>query len=466
MNKKIVALAAVVLVVIIVAVAYWQLVASVPSAEARPIRIGLVAPYSSPIGQDMDRAARMAVDEINAAGGIWVSSWNTRVEVVLYPADTKGDAPGDAVVPVERVVLQDQVDLLIGGYGSSATLANEKVAIDNRVPYIITGASNRLVTRRGPQANYGGLPEGDPNRIDDAEGMSYVFHYCTTTYHYSKTVVDFFAEVMKPMIDSQYGFDTSRQFRLAVIYKNDAFGQGVIAASKYWIENQSLPIEIVAERKLEPATIAFQADLTAIKATNPDAVFVVHDPDKTPDIIKQGQNDVGLKSVYIVIENNEDPAFFHSLGQAGEGHLLESKFAPFAGPPYYLDAVGDYVTAFKERNDGTIPGMMGADTYDAFYIAKDAIERAGTVDKKAVRDAIETTNMDQMLIMTETGKIQFSIGVDYHEILPVTFIEQLVWLEDSEQLVSVIVWPSSVPGAGTIKHQDFALPADYQPGSS
>ncbi len=466
MNKRILVAVAVVLIVVIVAVAYWQLVAVVPSAEARPIRIGLVAPYSSPIGQDMDRAARMAVDEINAAGGIWVSSWNTRVQIVLYPADTKNDAPDNAVVPVERVVLQDQVDLLIGGYGSSGTLANEKVAIDNRVPYIITGASNRLVTRRGPQANYGGLPEGDPTRIDDAEGMSYIFHYCTTTYHYSKTVVNFFAEVMKPMIDSQYGFDASRQFRLAVLYKNDAFGAGVLAASKYWIQNQSLPIEIVAERKVETSTIAFQADLTAVKATNPDAVFVVHDPDKTPDIIKQGLNDVGLKSTYIVIENNEDPAFFHNLGQAGEGQLLESKFAPFAGPPYYLPAMDSYVRNFKARSNDVIPGMMGADTYDAFYIVKNAIERAGTIDKTAVREAIETTNMDQMLIMTETGKIQFSTGLNYHEIAPVTFIEQLVWNTEASDLQSKIVWPESVPGVGTIKQQDFALPAGYQPGSS
>ncbi len=466
MNKRILAAIAVVLVVIIAAVVYWQLVASIPSAEARPIRIGLVAPYSSPIGQDMDRAARMAVDEINAAGGIWVSSWNTRVQVVLYPADTKNDAPDNAVVPVERAVLQDQVDLLIGGYASAGTLANEKIAIDNRVPYIITGASNRLVTRRGPQANYGGLPVGDPNRIDDAEGMSYIFHYCTTTYHYSKTVVDFFAEVMKPIIDSQYGFDTSRQFRLAIFYRNDAFGSGVLSASKYWIQNQSLPIEIVAERKVETSTIAFQADLTAVKAANPDAVFVVDNPDRTPDIIKQGLNDVGLKTVYIVIENNEDPAFFHTLGQAGEGQLLESKFAPFAGPPYYLSAMDAYVRDFKARSNNVIPGMMGADTYDAFYIAKNAIERAGTVDKKAVRDAIETTNMDQMLIMTETGKIQFSTGLDYHEIAPVTFIEQLVWNTDASDLQSKIVWPASVPGVGTIKQKDFTLPAGYQPGST
>jgi hypothetical protein len=110
--------------------------------------------------------------------------------------------------------------------------------------------------------------------------------------------------------------------------------------------------------------------------------------------------------------------------------------------------------------------MMGADTYDAFYIAKDAIERAGTIDKKAVRDAIENTNMDQMLIMTETGKIQFSTGLDYHEIAPVTFIEQLVWNTEVNDLQAKIVWPESVPGVGTIKQKEFTLPEGYQPGSS
>ena len=452
-------------IIIIIAVAsvsvwyFWQ-----PSAD-KVVKIGLVAPYSSPIGQDMDRAAKMAVDEINAEGGIWVEEWNAYAQIELVIADTKNDAPDNAVTPVERAVLVDKVDLLIGGYASSGTLANEKIAIDNRVPYIITGASNRLVTRRGPQANYGGLPVGDPNRIEDAEGMSYVFHYCTTTYHYSKTVVDFFAEVMKPIIDQEYGFAASRQFRLAILYRNDAFGKGVVDATKYWIGEESLPMTIVAERPVETSTINFQADLSAVKATNPDAVFVVDNPDRTPDIISEGLTAVNLKSVYIVIENNEDPAFFENLGQTGAGQLLESKFAPFAGPPYYLPAMDDYVVNFKAEYN-TIPGMMGADTYDAFYIAKDAIERAGTVDKEAVRDAIEATNMDQMLIMTETGKIVFSTGTDYHEIAPVTFIEQLVWTEAASELRAEIVWPESVPGVGTIQQKEFTLPEGYQPGTA
>jgi branched-chain amino acid transport system substrate-binding protein len=275
-------------------------------------------------------------------------------------------------------------------------------------------------------------------------------------------VVHFFAEEMKPLLDSTYGFADSRKLRLAVVYKNDAFGQGVVAASEYWIQADNLPIEIVIKRPLEASAITFQGDLTAIKDAKPDAVYVVHDPDKSPEIVKEGLVDVGLKTVYLNIENNEDPTFYTLLKENGDKQLLESKFAPFAEP--YIPAVGPYVESYMERYN-IVPGMMGADTYDAFYIVKDAIERAGTLDKKAVRDALETTNMDQMLIMTETGKIQFSVGEDYHEIAPVTFIEQLYWNETLGECRPVIVWPASTPGVSELSKADFVLPDGYEPGS-
>ncbi len=449
-----------VVVIVIAGIAVWQLTLKpVASAEARPIRIGLVAPISgSPIGQDMERAARMAVQEINDAGGIFVSGWNTKVNITLIIADTINDAPANAVTPVTRAVETDQVDLLIGGYGSAGTLANEMVAIENKVPFIISGASNQLVTRRGPQGDYGGFGPNGANSITDpnlVEGLSYIFHYCTTTYHYSKTVVDFFADEMKPLVAP------NRNFSLAILWRNDAFGQGVQQAVKYWIENESLPITLVADRKYDPTTTNYQTDLTAVAATKPDAVLVVDNPDKSPLIIKQGWNDVGLKTVYIVIENNQDPAFYNIIGSIGDGQLLESRFNPFMTPSYST-AVQKYTEDFLKANPGVMPGMMGAGTYDAFYIAKDAIERAGTVDKATVRTAIENTNLDQRLFPIRGGKIKFSTGINYHEIEPVTFVEQLKWDSSNNKLTSQIVWAPS--DATYLKQADFTLPTGYQPG--
>jgi branched-chain amino acid transport system substrate-binding protein len=445
----------VIVIIVVAAIASWQFL---PTSNAKTIKIGLVAPVSgSPIGQDMERAARLAVDEINSAGGIYVADWNTKAKIELVIADTVDDAPGNAVTPVTRAVESDGVDMLIGGYGSAGTLANEVVAVDNKVPYIITGASNQLVTRRGPQGNFGGLNSTDQQAITDANGMSYIFHYCTTTYQYSKTIVDFFAQVMKPMVAPE------RDFRLALLYRNDAFGTGVEKAAIHWINNESLPIEIVADRSYTTSTTNFQTDLTAIAATHPDAVFIADNPDRTPNIIKQGWSDVGLKTVYMAVENNQDPAFYQLAGSIGAGQLLESKLDPFMNPSY-LPAVQTYAAKFNATY-GVMPGMMGADTYDAFYIAKDGIERAGTVDKVSVRQAIEETKIPQMLIMTESGKIEFSTGVNYHEIQPVLFIEQFYWDAAASQLKSQIVWPQTVPSVGTLKQADFTLPVGYQAGS-
>jgi branched-chain amino acid transport system substrate-binding protein len=461
MQKKLLIVIVVAIVAVAGIVAGWQLT-QVPSAEARNIKIGLVAGGQLAEGQDMDRAAKLAVEEINDAGGVYVKDWNTRVEIELVSIDTVDDSPGKAVDPVTRAVTEDNVDLLIGGYTSAGTLADQVVAIDNRVPYIITGASSSLVTRRGPQANYGSATE--ELKIDDAEGMSYMFHYCTTTADYSKTVVNFFADAMKPLLDSTYDFDDSRNLRLAILYRDDAFGKGVAADSKSIIEDNNLPIDVVAERSYPATAKSFQTDLSAIKAAKPDAVYVVDFIANTAEIITEGQRDVGLNTVYIAVECCEDPQFYTLLGPYGHEQLLESKFAPYAGPPYYVDAIGTYVTNYQAKYD-TLPGMMGADTYDAFYIAKDAIERAGTVDKAAVRDAIESCSMDQMLVLTETGKIEFSTGTDYHEIAPVTFIEQLIWNEDVQECRSQIVYPATAPGVGDLKQADFVLPIAYEPGS-
>jgi branched-chain amino acid transport system substrate-binding protein len=457
LQKKILAIV-VIAIIAVAAVAALQLMPKAASPDARNIKIGLVAPMSTSIGQDMQRAAQMAVDEINNAGGIFVSGWNAKVNITLVTVDTgKDTVPADAVTAVTQAVQSEKVDMLIGGYGSAATLADEVVAIENKIPFIITGASNQLVTRRGPQGNYGGFGSTGTYSISDADGMSYMFHYCTTTYDYAKTVVDFLAQEMKPMVAPD------RNLSLALYYRDDSFGNAVEQAALYWIKNESLPISIVADRKHPTTSTSFQTDLTVIKQANPDAVFVADNPDITPLVIQQGWNDVGLKSVYIAVENNQDPVFYNLLGAVGDGQLLESKMDPFQVPSY-LPAVQTYSEKFNQLY-GAMPGMMGVDTYDAFYIAKAAYESAGTIDKVELRQAIEDTNINQKLILTSTGKIQFSKGINYHEIGPVTFMEQLKWNSQTSKLDSHIIWPASVPGISNFKQQDFTLPTGYQPGS-
>jgi len=456
MNKRI--LGAIVVVIIVLAavlVAAWQLNLFEP---VQKIKIGIVAGMSTVEGQDIQRAAQLAIDEINAAGGIWVEDLGKNLTIELVLVDTVDDASGSTAGPVTKAIKDQGVDILIGGATTGGTLTGQIPAIENRVPYIITGASLNLVTRRGS------LPADNPLYIGDAEGMSYMFHYCTTISDYSKTITHFLADSVKAKLDSTYDFDSGRKLRLAVLHRDDGYGRGVRDVTSSIIAADNLPIEVVANVSYAPTATSYQSQLILVKESNPDAVYVAGFTADTAEIIKEGLNDVGLKSLYIAVEICEDPQFYSLLGETGSFQILESKVATqWQGETWYLPQVGAYVENYKAKFNGIVPGMLGADTYDAVYIYKDAIERAGTLGKAAIRDAIATTDLPQSLLIMENQRIKFS--TDFREILPKTFIEQLIWNPDQNALKPYVVYPDSMPGIAEFKQADFSLPPDYEPGS-
>ena len=453
MNKRLVAVVAIVIIVVAAFVALWQFNVFAPT---QTIKMGIVAGMQTVEGQDINRAAQLAIDEINAAGGVYVENLGKNLTIELVLVDTVDDAAGSTAGPVTRAITDQGVDLLIGGATTAGTLNGQIPAIQNRVPYIITGASFNLVTRRGS------LPTDNPLYEPDSEGMSYMFHYCTTIADYSTTVAHFLADKVKPEVDNLV--DSHRNLRLAILYRDDGYGRGVRDVTASIINDDALPIDIVANVSYATDATTYQSQLLSVKDSKPDAVYVAGFTADTAEVIKEGINDVQLKSLYIGVEICEDPQFYELLGETGSFQILESKIATqWQGDTWYLDTVGTYVENYKAKFDGQIPGMLGADTYDAVYIAKNAIERAGTVDKEAVKNALETTDMPQSLIIMQNERITFSSGTNYHEILPKTFIEQLIWNEGA--LLPYVVYPQTMPGIeGDFAQMYFTLPPDYEPG--
>ena len=115
MQNKILAIVGTTIILAAVIVAIWQFAPAFsgnPQISDRTIKIGLVAPLSTAIGQDMDRAARMAIEEINNAGGIYVEEWHANALITLVTADTINDAPDNALPPVRRAILEDNLEAL------------------------------------------------------------------------------------------------------------------------------------------------------------------------------------------------------------------------------------------------------------------------------------------------------------------------------------------------------------------
>jgi branched-chain amino acid transport system substrate-binding protein len=165
---------------------------------------------------------------------------------------------------------------------------------------------------------------------------------------------------------------------------------------------------------------------------------------------------VGLNTIFLVVECNDDPDYYKGLGSFGDASIIESRFGPYTDLQGALAAPNSNFKANFSAKWGGFPGMMGASTYEGVYIAAKAIENAGTLDKSQVRNALDNLNMPQVIEYMQGGTINFS--QDFRESKFDLYMSQLVWNETSQQLRPKVVWPDR------IKEADFVLPDWYSPG--
>jgi branched-chain amino acid transport system substrate-binding protein len=202
----------------------------------------------------------------------------------------------------------------------------------------------------------------------------------------------------------------------------------------------------------------YRTILTTMKAEEPDVLYPAAFLNEQTLIVAQGRRDVGLDTIYLSVECNDDPDYYTGVERWGEYSIQESRFGPYAIPAGPLQE-----TVTKFRNDfeakwGVPPSMMGASTYEGVYIAAEAMKNAGTLDKAKVRDALAEIEMSQMVEGMKNGMITFT--PDYRESKFELYMQQLLWDESVGETRPKIVWPESV------KETDFVLPDWYETGSA
>lgn len=412
-----------------------------PKATQETLKIGVVASMTGPAsttGKDIWQSAVLAADEINAQGGVPVKDLNGRIPIVLVQGDDESTREGGQKA-VSRLITQDKVDILVGGFSSAVVSAHQSIVSDNRIPYIITGASTPTITRR----------------TDIDTGTMY--HYCPTTDDYGEQTTLFADDVIRKAVNSRFGFPDSRPLRMALIIQDSPYGKGVQKAVRDTIQRRGLNIDIVAEEAFKMGETDFRTALTSIKSSQPDVVYPAAFLNEQIPMVTQARRDVGLNTIFLAVECNDDPDYYAGLGKYGAYSVIESRFSPYAIPK---GDIADDMAAFRQnfqKRWGSYPGMMGASTYEGIYIAAKAVEQAGTRDKEKVKHALDTLSMPQMIEAMKDGKITFSS--DYREAKFDLFMEQLVWNETASELRPVIVWPDHM------KETDFVLPDWYVPGT-
>ncbi|MDD1707652.1 MAG: ABC transporter substrate-binding protein [Methanoregulaceae archaeon] len=398
------------------------------------LKIGVVASMTgsaSTTGKDIWQSAVLAAEEINADGGVFIKDLGKNVPIEVILGDDESTREGGQKA-VTRLITEDKVDLLVGGFSSAVVSSHQAIVNEHHVPYIVTGASSPIITQRTD------MPTNT------------TFHYCPTTDDYGKQTTIFASEVIRPAINERFGFSDDRPLRMALIYQDSPYGKGVQTAVMNTIANESLPVVIVANETFKMGETDFRTLLTSVKGTNPDVIYPAAFLNEQIPMVTQARRDVGINAIFLAVECNDDPDYYEGLGTYGEYSIIESRFSPYTIP---AGPIADDTAQFKEdfeKRWGGFPGMMGASTYEGVYVAAQAVENAGTRDKAAVTSALESLEMPQIIEVMENGVIQFTD--QYREARFELYMEQLYWNETVNALRPVIVWPDH------LKQGDFVLP--------
>jgi len=411
-------------------------------ATAAPgvIKVGVIASLTGPasnVGTNMWQSAQVAADKINTDGGITLKD-GSKVQLNLLVGDDESTQQGGQKAAT-KLITDDKVDILVGGYSSAVTSAYEQTIAEYKVPYIVTGASSPIITHR--------------TDID----TSYIFHHCPTTDAYGQYTTTFIDQVVRPAVNKKLSASADRPFRLALLYQDTAFGKGIQTAVNDTITKNKLNIVLVSQQSFRMGESDFRTPLTAIKAAGPDAVYLGAFPNEGAPLITQARRDIGLDTIFLSAENNDNAQFYKDAGQYSDGSIIESRFSPYIAPS---GAVADAQSVFKQSyfsRFGTYPDMMGASTYDGIFIAAKAIGNAGTTDKAAVRQALVDLKMPQVIEAMKDNTISFS--PDFRESKFDLWMEQLSYNTTLGESRPAIVWPDN------LKTTDFVLPAWYKAGS-
>ena len=319
-------------------------------AQSRgPIKIGAFGPISGNAaaqGASVRKSVEMAANLKNAAGGLL----GRPIEMVI--GDDAGK-PEEAAVVARRFATRDQVVLAIGSVSSPASLAAAQVFREEEVPQIVvSGTAQRITT----------------------QGNEWVFRSAVPDRKLVSDLADFINEKMPKL--KRFGF----------LYVNDDFGKGGFDA--FGEAGKKHGMSITTEERYSRGDLDFTGQLTRLRASNPDALVewsrytegaLIHRQIRQMgwDIPRFGSDGIGA------------PAFLELAKEAANGVIYPTPFSPATSSK--LPAAQDFI-ALVRKTYNKPPDFVHAQAFDAFNIAIAAIERAKSVDRMAVRDALRQTD--------------------------------------------------------------------------
>jgi branched-chain amino acid transport system substrate-binding protein len=321
--------------------------------DAETIKIGQYASLTgkeATFGTQVDNGIKLAIDEINGAGGVL----GKKIELVTE--DTQSQTSG-AQNAVEKLIGRDQVVALIGEVASGRTMAAAPIAEREKIPMLTPASTNEKATMNEKTGKV----------------LDYVFRICF--------IDPFQGEVMAKFAVQNLGLK-----RVAVLRDNaNAYSVGL--AKNFIDKFTAMGGEIVEEQAYEGGQNDFKAQLTAIKAKNPDGVFVPGYYTEVSLIATQAR-ELGLNVPLLGGDGWDSPV----LTQGAAGKALENcYFSNHYSEQDTSAAVQDFVKRYDAKYHETA-GAMSALGYDAMKIIAQVIKEAGKADAQSIRDGLAKLN--------------------------------------------------------------------------
>src|SRR5216683_5754987 len=359
---------------------------SAPAAKAADvIKFGAPLALTGPLADEAKKQNviwKMWLAKVNAAGGINVGGKKSKVELVVYDYQSDGQRAGQLA---EKLITDDKVDFLLAPFGSGHTKIVATIAERYETPILACVSSSESVFDQTLKHLFGTL---SPN-----------------------------AGMFGPMITYFKGQLPSLK-RLAVLGRDDIFpksmAQGISAAAK------SGGLDVVYDQLYAVGTMDHSAAVSAIKAANPDWIYVTG---YTQDLIlaRKQMSDLGATAPIItMVAGPAYKEYTDGLGNLANGVTSSSwwhhatNYKGIGVWPTTADFYKEFVA--KDKND---PDYVHASCAAAAVVLQDAIERAGSADKKKVRDALAATN-----VATFYGPVKFSAnGMNEVRDLPIIQVQ-------------------------------------------
>jgi branched-chain amino acid transport system substrate-binding protein len=330
--------------------------------------VSITGKYSTN-GQNTKDGYDLAVKVINDKGGVKVGDKTYKLEIIYYDDES---TPARSAQLVERLIKQDGVQFMLGPYGSGLTKAVAPVTEKFKVPMVeANGAARELFT----------------------QGYEYLFAVLSTSDYYLRDAVKLAAEQAEAA-----GKDPS-EVTVAIAVENDPFSldvrDGLIEdAEKYGMQ-------VVIDDKLPPELNDMSATLTKVKALQPD-LLAVSAHAKGPTLAIGQMKDMQVYVPMLALTHCDSAQVAEKMGAAAEYALCASQWdASLAYEGEYFGSAADYAKLFEQTYNYAAPYQAAESTAGALVFV-DALERAGSLDPEAVRDALAATDL-----MTFYGPIKF-----------------------------------------------------------